>query len=246
MDHTDSEINHSASPRRPNQGINTYNEKSLHATLKAWYAQPGDELEVPIDGYVIDIVRGDLLVEIQTRNFSALKRKISQLLERHPVRLVYPVAREKWLVRMEEDGETPLGRRKSPKRGSYLQIFEELVSFPHLLALDSFSLEVLLIQEEEIRRRSKRRRWRRKGWVTIERRLLDVIGQQRIETPEDLVALLPALPESPFTTSDLARVLGSPRRLAQRVAYCLRETGTIEVKGKQGNAILYVTAQDGT
>ena len=46
-------------------GINTYNEKSLHADLKQWYAQPADQLEVPVDGYVIDLVRGDLLVESQ-------------------------------------------------------------------------------------------------------------------------------------------------------------------------------------
>jgi hypothetical protein len=33
-----------------------------------------DRFEVPVDGFVIDIVRDDLLIEIQTRNFSSLKR----------------------------------------------------------------------------------------------------------------------------------------------------------------------------
>ena len=41
---------------------------------KAWYAAPGDRMEQPIDGYVADLVRGDELIEIQTRNFGALKR----------------------------------------------------------------------------------------------------------------------------------------------------------------------------
>jgi hypothetical protein len=65
--------------------IGRLNEKSLHADLKQWLAQPGDQFEVAIDGFVIDIVRGDKLIEIQTRNFGAMKRKLTQLLDHHPV-----------------------------------------------------------------------------------------------------------------------------------------------------------------
>ena len=45
--------------------IGSLHEKSLHAALKAWCLQPGDHTEVPVDGYIIDIVRGDLLIEVQ-------------------------------------------------------------------------------------------------------------------------------------------------------------------------------------
>ena len=45
--------------------IGTLNEKPLHAGLKEWVARPGDAFEQPVDGYVIDIVRDDLLIEIQ-------------------------------------------------------------------------------------------------------------------------------------------------------------------------------------
>ena len=34
-------------------------EMTLHASIKEWYASPGDKIEVEVDGYVIDIVRGD-------------------------------------------------------------------------------------------------------------------------------------------------------------------------------------------
>src|SRR5262245_62323945 len=33
-----------------NSRIGLLNEKPLHAALKAWYAQPGDQFEVPLDG----------------------------------------------------------------------------------------------------------------------------------------------------------------------------------------------------
>ncbi len=219
--------------------IGTLNEKPLHAALKEWYAQPGDRFEVPVDGYVVDILRGDLLVEIQTGGFSSLKRKLAVLTQGHRVRLVYPVAREKWLLKMPPNGHGPARRRKSPKRGSFEDVFNELVSFPALLANSHFSVEVLLIQEEETRRYEGGRRWRRRGWVVESRDLLRVVGRRLFETPADMVALLPGDLSEPFATGDLAVAIGRPRRLAQRMAYCLREMGAIEVVGKRRSAFLY-------
>ncbi len=221
------------------QEIGSLNEGSLHAALKDWYAQPGDQFEVPVDGYFVDIVRGDLLVEIQTRSFSSIKGKLTDLVERHRLRLVYPVAREKWIVKLAGEGRTRFSRRKSPKRGAFEDLFGELVSFPQLLANPNFALEVLLTQEEELRRHDPARAWRRRGWITHDRRLLRVVDQRLFGTPEAVAALLPAGLAEPFTTSDLASALGKPRRLAQRMAYCLREMGVITQVGKQGNAILY-------
>lgn len=217
-------------------------EKPLHAALKEWYAGPEDQLEVSVDGFIIDILQGDLLVEIQTRSFSAIKNKLAALTGSHPVRLVYPIAVEKWLVKLAKDGRAQPTRRKSPKRGAVEHLFAELVSFPGLLAHPNFSLEVLLIQEEEVRRHDIRRAWRRRGWVTQERRLLAVVGRHLFETPADLAALLPPALVEPFTTADLAAALSIRRRLAQQMAYCLREMGVLRPEGKRGSAILYSRA----
>ena len=65
--------------------IGTLNEGSLHAQLKAWYREPGDLVEHPVDGYVIDLVRGETLVEIQTGGLAPLKRKLDRLLDSHSV-----------------------------------------------------------------------------------------------------------------------------------------------------------------
>ena len=224
---------------RPANQISTFNEKPLHAALKAWYSRPGDHLEVQVDGFIIDIVRDGLLIEIQTTSLASLKRKLFALTDHHHVRVVYPIPREKWLVKLAEDGHSAPSRRKSPKRGKIEDVFRELVSFPKLLAHPSFSLDVLLIQEEEIRRYDGTRAWRRRGWVTEERRLLQVVDRRRFCTPADMGELLPAALVEPFTTSDLAAAIARPRRLAQRMAYCLREMDVIEAVGKQGNAILY-------
>jgi hypothetical protein len=223
------------------QVIGTVNESPLHAALKAWYAEPGDRIEVPVDGYIIDILRGDLLVEIQTGSFSSIGDKLADLSGRHPVRLVYPIAEKKWIVKVNDDG-TRVSRRRSPKRGSLEHVFEGLVSFPRLVWRGNFSVDVLLTHEEEIRRHDGSRAWRRRGWVTEERRLLKVVARQLLSTPADVAGLLPADLPHPFSTADLAASLGQPRWLAQKMSYCLRKMGVIEPTGKRGNAILYMRA----
>jgi len=124
--------------------IGTLGEKNLHSALKVWYARAGDQLEAEVDGFHIDIVRRTVLIEIQTSNFSPQKRKLNTLLENHPVRLIFPIAQEKWIIRIGSDRRTLLGRRKSPKQGNIYQLFVELVSLPSLIEERNFSLEVLL------------------------------------------------------------------------------------------------------
>ena len=219
-------------------GIGLLNEKQLHASLKQWYARPGDRLEVPVDGFVIDIVRDDLLIEIQTRNFSSIKSKLNNLVRYHRVRLVYPIVQEKWIVRSATANGNGSVRRKSPKRGRMEDLFWELVSIPQLLVNPNFSLEVLMIRGEEVRRYHGIKRRVRRGWLLEGRRLLDVVDQRSFGHSADWLRFLPDGLES-FTTSDLATRMNTGRDLAQKMAYCLREARMIELIGKRGRANLY-------
>jgi len=223
-------------------GIGLLNEKPLHASLKKWYAQPGDQFEVTVDGFVIDIVRDDLLLEIQTSNFASVKLKLIELVHAHRIRLIYPIAQEKWIVKRTKDNSAGVTRRKSPKRGRMEDLFWEMVSFPHLLMNPNFSLEVLLIKEEEMRRYEGKGNWRRRGWVIEERRLLGVVDRMLFREAVGLQALLPEKVGETFTTRDLAEVMGIRRQLAQKMAYCLRKARVIELIGKQRRANLYEIA----
>lgn len=222
--------------------IGLLNEKSLHASLKELYAQPGDQFEVTVDGFVIDIVRGDLLLEIQTGNFASIRTKLIKLVRDHRVRLIYPIAQEKWIVKQAKDNSGGVTRRKSPRRGRVEDLFWQMVSFPHLIVNPNFSLEVVLIREEEVRRYDGKRNWRRKGWVTEERRLLEIVDRRLFEEAADLQTLLPEKLGESFTTRDLAEALRIRRQLAQKMAYCLRKVKVLESKGKQGRATLYEVA----
>jgi hypothetical protein len=188
---------------------------------------------------VIDLVREDLLIEVQTRGFSSMKQKVVSLLgDGHRVRIVHPIPIDRWIVKVDTDG-TVLSRRRSPKHGTPIDIFSELVSFPDLLVDPCLEVEVLMTIEEEYRRHTPGRSWRRKGWSVVERRLIEVVDTMRLAGVTDLSALLPSELPDPFTTADLAGKLGKPRRSAQQMTYCLRKAGAIEIAGKDGNALEY-------
>jgi hypothetical protein len=223
-------------------GIGLLNEKPLHASLKQWYARPGDRFEVAVGGFVIDIVRDNLLIEIQTRNFAAIKTKLTKLVHSHQVRLIYPIVQEKWIVRAPTDHHGPISRRKSPKRGRWEDLFREMVSIPQLLANRNFSLDVVMIKEEEARRYEGRRQWRRGGWAIEARRLLEVLDHRLFQEPADWRGCLPAGLES-FTASDLATAMDTRSELAQKMAYCLRKGSVIELIGRRGRSNLYRVPQ---
>lgn len=219
-------------------GIGSLNEKPLHAALKQWYRQDGDEVEVPMEGFVVDLVRGDLLIEIQTKGFSAMRRKFDRLLDTYSIRLVHPIASEKWIVKLDEDGAES-SRRRSPKRGVAADVCAELVSFPSLLSHPNFTLEVALIEEEEARRPDAKRGWRRGGFVIEERRLVEVLETVELRSPADLRGLIPVELPDPFTTTDLANGLARSLHQAQEVAYCLRVSGAVETVGRDRRGVLY-------
>ena len=214
--------------------IGGLNETPLHAALKRAVAPDGASFEVTIDGYVIDVVHEDLLIEVQTRNLGGMRDKLARLLEGHRVRLVLPVTQHAWIVKR------PAGtRRRSPKRGHPVDVARELVAIPHLLGHPNLEIDVLLIHQDEIREHREGVAWRRKGWVTVDRKLVAIVGQHRIAGTHGLLTLLPGGLSEPFGSAEVAKAAGASRRSAQQLLYCLRSTAAIEPVDKIGNAVQY-------
>ena len=230
-----------ASRQAETPAIGTLNEGALHAQLKDWYRRHGDRIEQVVDGFVVDLVRGNLLVEIQTGSFAPLRRKLDLLTRQHRVRLVAPVPLVRRIIRLSDEGEI-LSARRSPRRGRVEDIFNLLVSIPSLLCCPRFELDVVLTREDELRAHRPGRAFRRRGWVVTGRRLVSVERCVRIGSPAEAAALLPpGLPEL-FDTAQLADAAGIDRRLAQQTAYCLRAMGVLYAAGKRGNAVVHARA----
>jgi hypothetical protein len=124
-----------------------------------------------------------------------------------------------------------------------VEVFDKLVAFPSLLTHPNLTIEVLLLREDHVRgphATTRRRRTRDPG----ERRLVEPLGSVELRTPEDVIAALPPLPEEPFSTRELATLLGCGTVLAQRTVYCLRAIGLIEAAGMRGRAPLHAAVKD--
>ena len=128
--------------------------------------------------------------------------------------------------------------RQSPQRATLVEVFDKLVAFPSLLTHPDLTIEVLLLREDHIRAvgpLTSRRRTRDPG----ERRLVEVLDRVEFHRPNDVFGVLPTLPSEPFSTRELASLLGCNTLLAQRTAYCLRMIKIVEPAGKRGRTPLH-------
>ncbi len=214
-------------------------ETSLHRSLKQYYYTPGAELEAAVDGCRVDVLRGDLIVEVQTCSLSALARRLPKLLENHRVLVVKPITRRKLLVWHKRRGGPESSRRLSPKRGRLIDVFVELVHLARLFQHPNLAIYLVLIDEEEHR---VRRAGSRRGCVVCDRCLTAVRFSRRLAAATDLLALLPEPLPAEFTTRDIARLLNVTPWFARAVAYTLRHSGAASACGRtRSGHILYRT-----
>jgi len=192
---------------------------------------------------MIDVVKKEQLIEIQTGNFNAIKTKLENLLDAHPVRVVYPIAQEKILI-LQDNQSTPISRRRSPKRGRIEDVFNQLIYLSHLASHPNFSLEVLFTSEEEYRIKDGMGSWRRRGISIVDRRLVSVLGRMILSHKNDFVHLIPATLTPEFTNLELARQLSISKRLASKMTYCLTNMGILKRSGKRGRSFVFSKPDD--
>lgn len=216
-------------------------ETSLHRQLKHLYAEPNGQIEAPLDGYRIDVANDGELVEIQHGSLAAIRDKVRKLLQNYRVRIVKPIIVRKRLIKQDRRGGKVIDRRWSPKRGTIFDLFDELVYFTKVFPHPNLVLEAPLVTIEEWRRpgHGRRRRHRDNDFIIVDQKLTSIEPGATLRTAADLISLASVeLPER-FHTGHLAEALDVPRWVAQRMAYCWRETGGARVVGKEGRALLY-------
>ncbi|MHA1497438.1 MAG: hypothetical protein ACTSRT_07795 [Promethearchaeota archaeon] len=219
--------------------IGTLNESSLHRELKEIYRNPEDELEVKVGKYHVDIVRENLLIEIQVKNFSAIRSKLESLLQNHKVLLIHPIIRDKWILSLDIKSNQVIRRNLSPKHCSFENIFEELLRIPHLISHPNLIIEVVLIQAEETHINDGKGSWRRRGWSIQDLKLVKILEYKVYSNSKQFLKLIPEGLNVPFTNKNLASYLKKPVKLARMMTYSLRKMGLIEVVGKKERSLLF-------
>jgi len=219
--------------------IGTLRESSLHATLKQIYKEPGDKLEKSVDKYVIDIVRDNLLIEIQTQSFSTIRNKLENLIQNHRVLLIHPIIQDKWIINLDSTNKNILRKRLSPAHGSFFNVFRELIYISDLISNPNLNIEVILIQAEEIRVNDGLGSWKRKGWSIHDRKLLRILNHKIISSPKQFLEFLPKELKIPFSNQNLANYLDISIKLARKMTYSLRKMNLLKVVRKVGNTFLF-------
>ena len=206
--------------------FSTINESSLHHTLKILYASNYDgDTEVALDGHVYDIVSKDnKVIEIQTRNLSALVPKIKDAIEKgHDVLIVHPIAITTDILLYDKDNNL-IKKSKSSKKGSIYDLFSELTKlYPYLLN-EHFSLDVLTITKTEIRIKTDKlvqskngRRRFPKDWLKTDKKLNEILDTRHFIKKEDYISLLPSLLPEEFCAKDLSNTLKKEKLAPARI-----------------------------
>ncbi|NMB01151.1 MAG: Rrf2 family transcriptional regulator, partial [Firmicutes bacterium] len=196
-------------------------------------------VEGSVDGFLIDLIQPHRLVEVQTANFSAIKRKLSRLLENHHVHLVHPITSKRQILKVAPETGELLSSRKSPKKGDIYDLFSELIRIPELILHPHLTVEAVLVIDEEIRCADGLGSWRRRGVSIVDRRLVEVVGTQVFHSAQDYLAMLPKGLPDPFVNKELAQLANIPVTKARKVTYTLKHSGLLREVGKSGNEILH-------
>ena len=218
--------------------IGTLNESPLHAVLKL-YCEPRYELhEIDVGGYVADIANEVGCIEIQTRNFGAMTKKLSRLLEQSVVTLVYPVAGIKWVLWIDTESGEVIPRRKSPKKWQPAHVFYELYQIRDLLDHPHLRLKVVVLEMEEYKYLDGWDKTKKRNATRATRIPLDILDEIDVACPDDLTMLLPELPRQ-FTTADVAKSGALSDSSAQKAVKLLTDLGIARRVGKKGRRYLY-------
>lgn len=232
---------------RERSSIGTLGEKSLHAAIKRYFEPHEENHEVQVGDFVADIVGEDRVIEIQTRNFAAMRKKLAQFLEIVPVTVVHPIIVDKTVICIDEQTDRVTSKRKSTKHGTQYDIFNELWGIKPLLKEANLTLCLLMIDATEYRfyggEREKRARPQRspKGYFASDRIPTKLRDEIYITCPYDYKRFLPPdLPEC-FTVRELASLAGINELIAGKMMPILTAAGVCEKVGQRGKAYLYET-----
>lgn len=224
---------------RQRLGIGTLSEKTVHAILKNYYQPDEDHQEIPIEDFIADIYADGEIMEIQTRQFNKLRRKLDAFLKLYPVTIVYPIPREKWLIWINEENGELSKKRKSPRKGSEYDAFEELYKIKMYLKDPNLRIKLVFMNMEEYRLLNGWSTDKKKGSSRFDRIPTEIVSEVDITCPQDYLQFVPYDIEEPFTVKDFGRKIKLPASAAGTVVHILNYVGVIRKVGKQGNAYLY-------
>ena len=219
--------------------IGTLSEKTVHAVVKHYYEPDEDKQEIPIEGLYADIFTGNEIIEIQTRSFDQVRKKLDRFLPEYPVTVVLPIPDTKWLIWIDEETGELTNPRKSPKKGSEYAAFKELYKIKPYLKKEGLTIVLLFLDMEEYRLLNGWSKDKKKGSSRYDGIPLRITREVRFERPSDYQILIPDSLEDEFTCAEFAKAVKINNRQANLVLNILFYLDVVKRTGKRGRAFVY-------
>lgn len=222
-------------------GIGILGEKTLHATLKLWLDDDPTHHEIPLpQGSVADIFDGERIIEIQTANFTALRKKLEKLLDTYPVTVVHPLVRVKWVSWIDPVTGEITKPRRSGRRGSFTDAGKQLIYLLPLLGHPNLTVRLVLLDVEEQRLLDGWGNGGKRGCHRAERLPLALGESVTLTSPADYAALLPPELPTPFTATQFGKAARLQGRNLQGTLKVLVALGVLR-REKDGQKYQYYT-----
>lgn len=220
-------------------GIGTLSEKTLHAVLKYYFEPMKQYHEIKIGNFFADISNNGGIIEIQSRSFDAMRKKLEIFLPLGEVLVVYPVPQTKWLCWIDTQTGEVTSKRKSPKKGLTYDILPELYRIKNLLLHENLRFCIVLLDVLEYRNLDGWSRDKKKGSSRHERIPTEILDEVYINCPSDYRKLVPENMPTEFTSKDFKKAARLSPRGCGYGLNVLTNIGAIERIGKKGNAFIY-------
>ena len=219
--------------------IGTKQEKTLHQTIKYYLTLDESKHEIGVDKKIVDIYINNQIFEIQTQGFDKLRLKLETLLTNHKLTIVYPIPYIKQIYLINEKGEI-ISNRKSPKKGSPLEIFKELYKIKQYLKNDNLTFKIIMFNSEEYRDVVLKKHVRSKGYQRRDQVVSDIVKEYDIDNNYSFDKLLDDLnlPEL-FTTEDVRKKAKVSKKVSILVLNILLYLEHVVKVGTKSRYIVY-------
>jgi len=224
---------------REQNGIGTLREKTLHAVLKRYFEPDCAKHEKSVGSFIADIASDSGIIEIQTRAFEKLRKKLTDYLEVSPVTVVYPMPQTKWLIWIDEQTGETTKKRKSPRQGRIYDAIVELYKIKSLFNHANFRLCIVFVDLDEYRYLNGWSQDKKRGSTRFDRIPVEITEELYFDCAADYMRFLPKELDSQFTTKDYKTATGVDLYTSQLALGILRQVGMIERVGKRGNLNVY-------
>lgn len=222
--------------------ITTYMERSLHRSLKFHFCTDESKHEIKIGRHVADACDGKTIFEIQTGNFSPLRKKIQFYLENTDLDIVIvrPIAQNRKIIWIDEaSGKMKKVPRLSSKHENLASGIADLHYLNEFLGNSRLSFCFILMEIDEIRLLDGYGKQKKIRATSVDRLAGEIYSFHYIKSAGDVAdAILPSLPNEPFGREELSKSLKLKGLKLWSVQKLLLETNLLTCE-KQGNKLVF-------